>query len=158
MNIEFGSGGKPFYKHYKQCDIRCLPNIDFCCHALHIKKFISDNSVDNIFSRHFFEHLTFNEGKELLNIWYKILKQEGTIRIILPNISFHIKQWLSRSDAKELNWAKAGFWGWQRHDEDIHKSGYDINTLTTLISNIGFKNIISLKNENHQDIDIIFNK
>jgi predicted SAM-dependent methyltransferase len=158
MNIEFGSGGKPTHKDYKQCDIRCLPNVDFCCHALDIKNFVNDNTVKKIFSRHFFEHMTFKDGRDLLIIWYEILKPGGSVRMILPNMSFHINQWLSRSDSKEFNWAKAGFWGWQRHPDDIHKSGYDVDSLKVLIESIGFKNFISLKDISDKDIDIVFDK
>ena len=158
MNIEFGSGGRPTHHDYKQCDIRCLSNIDFCCHSLDIQKYIKNNTVDNIFSRHFFEHLTFDEGKKLLVIWHEILKIGGCVHMMLPNMSFHVRQWIDRSNSKEFNWAKAGFWGWQRHSDDLHKSGYDINSIKSLVLKSGFPNFSSLKDESHQDLDITFYK
>lgn len=138
MNIEFGGGSRPVKKNYKQCDIRELPKIDFCCNATEIHNLIESNSVDNIFSRHFFEHLSFAEGKKFLSVSFIILKPGGVVHLILPNMSFHIDQWISRRDTKEFNWSKAGFWGWQRHAEDFHKSGYDKNSLEQLAYYCGY--------------------
>jgi hypothetical protein len=62
--------------------------------------------------------------------------------MIIPNMSFHITQWLSRSD---FQWAKEGFWGKQREGDtetwDIHKSGYDQKSLNALLIEAGFTNI-----------------
>ncbi len=139
MNIEFGGGSRPAKKNYKQCDIRQLPGVDFCCKATEIANFVELNSVDNIFSRHFFEHLSFSEGRSFLAICFDILKSGGVVHMIIPNILFHIDQWISkREDLKQFNWSKAGFWGWQRNSEDFHKSGYDKHSLKELVESLGY--------------------
>lgn len=151
MKLEFGCGETPNKKNFKTCDIRDLPGVDFVCPAWDIDKFVNKNSVDEIFSRHFFEHLTFSQGKLVLSKWYQILKPKGKLEIILPNMSFHVDQWIRRKDKKELRWAKAGFWGWQRGDIsevwDIHKSGYDFETLEQVLKNEKFNNIKNLSSE-----------
>lgn len=162
MKIEFGGGEKPRRPEFKQCDIRQLPNIDYVCAAWDIDKHIEENTVDEIFSRHFFEHLTFLQGEKVLESWYKILKVNGKCEIILPNMSFHINQWISRNSDEEFDHAKAGFWGWQRgkflDSWDIHKSGYDFNSLSTLLKNKNFKNIVSLKNIESPHLHVICQK
>lgn len=158
MNIEFGGGLRPIKKNYKQCDVRNLPGVDFCCNAIDIGNFIASNTVDNIFSRHFFEHLSFSEGKKFLNVCFSILKPGGTVHLILPNILFHIEQWLSRESNQQFNWSKAGFWGWQRHSEDFHKSGYDKYSLEQLISQCGYVEFISLNLDSSPHLNTTFKK
>lgn len=146
MNIEFGCGDNPTKLGYKTCDIRNLSGIDFVCDAWMIDNLVAHNSVDNIFSRHFFEHLTFAQGRKTLNAWYNIMKPGATCEMLLPNIDYHIKQWI---DKKDIEHAKAGFWGWQREGEtetwDVHKSGYNFDTLSCLLSEEKFINITPIK-------------
>ena len=77
MNIEFGSGENPTMAGFKTCDIRNVPGVDFVCPAWEIERHVELNTVDEIFSRHFFEHLTFIQGEKVLQAWYNILKPYG---------------------------------------------------------------------------------
>lgn len=162
MMIEFGCGETPSKQGFKTCDIRNLPGVDFVCEAWEIDKFIEESSVDEIFSRHFFEHLTFKQGEKLLDTWYKILKPTGAIEMIIPNMTFHLKQWMSRSSEKEFNHAKAGLWGWQRGDIgdmwDLHKSGYDFESLKTLLIKKKYKNIELLSELDSNHLHVKFYK
>jgi len=150
MKIEFGCGDKPMREGFKTCDIRDLPGVDFACPAWEIDEHVEDNSVDEIFSRHFFEHLNFIEGEIVLRKWHKILRKNGVCEMILPNMTFHVNQWIKlRNDPRQFRHAKVGFWGWQRgstHDHwDAHKSGYDFESLSELLKNKGYRNIESLQ-------------
>lgn len=153
MKIEFGCGETPTKQGFKTCDVRCLPNIDYVCPAWEIDLHITLESVDEIFSRHFFEHLTFPQGELVLEKWYKILKPNGKMEMILPNIDFHIQQWLNPKKKKYFEHAKAGFWGWQRGELndtwDIHKSGYNFTTLKELLISKGYKEIENLTENKH---------
>jgi predicted SAM-dependent methyltransferase len=73
MDIEFGCGEAPTKVGYKTCDIRDVRGVDFVCNAWDIKKHVNEHTVDNIFSRHFFEHLTFPQGELVLHDWLSIL-------------------------------------------------------------------------------------
>jgi predicted SAM-dependent methyltransferase len=163
MKIEFGCGETPTKLDFKTSDIRKLPGVDFVCSAWNIDSLVNPNSVEEIFSRHFFEHLTFLQGEKVLEAWYKILKPSGKVEMILPNMTFHIDQWINKSKVpKQMRHAKAGFWGWQRgaFDDtwDIHKSGYNLQTLTELLMLKGFKNINSLRPPMNKDLHVIFSK
>jgi len=142
MKIEFGAGETPTKKGYKTVDVRDLSGVDYVCNAWDIEKHVEPNTVDSIFSRHFFEHLTFIQGEMTLEAWKSIIKPTGYIEMILPNMSFHIEQWITRSD---FSHAKAGFWGKQREGEtetwDLHKSGYDTDSLFQLLTSKQFTNI-----------------
>jgi predicted SAM-dependent methyltransferase len=148
MNIEFGCGETPSKPGYKTCDIRNLPGIDFVCAAWEIDKLVGHETVDHVYSRHFLEHLTFRQVDLMLKAWLKILKPGGKCEIIVPNMAFHIKQWQQRNSEQEFRHAQAGFWGWQRGDIDsvwdIHKSGYDLESIRELLTAKGFIDFRSL--------------
>ena len=146
MKLEFGCGETPTYPDYKTCDIRNLPGIDFVCPAYEIDKHIQSNIVTHIFSRHFIEHLTFEQGKRWLNACFNILQSGGTMDIRCPNMDFHVHQW---QVGKNIAHARAGFWGWQREAEtgetwDLHKSGYNFVQLKVILEEIGYTNVTSL--------------
>ena len=146
MKIEFGCGEKPRHPGYKTCDVRDVPGVDFVCPAWEIDTLVKENSVEEIFSRHFFEHLTFHQGAVVLSKWNKILKPGGRMEMILPNLDFHVKQWITKSD---LQSALTGFYGWQRGELedtwDIHKSGYNFETLYPLLRSHNFDKIRRVK-------------
>jgi len=163
MKLEIGCGSTPRKTGYQTCDIRCLSNINFCCNAIDLDKHIEENTVTHIYARHFMEHLTFYEADLFLNVLYKILKPQGEIEIIVPNMTFHINQWINkRNDKKQFQHAKAGFWGWQRgKDEnywDVHKSGYDKETIQELISKHKFINFKSRNSEDNPHLHVFFYK
>ena len=60
LNIEFGCGENPTKENFKTCDIRNLPGVDFVCPAWDIDQHVKENSVDEIFSRHFFQKVNKN--------------------------------------------------------------------------------------------------
>ena len=159
MKIEFGCGATPTKPGFLTCDIRDLPGIDFVCPAWDIVNHVQLNSVDAIFSRHFFEHLTFFQGKKLVDIWLKILKPGGTCELVLPNMEFHIAQWIK---GENMEHARAGFWGHQREGEfevwDVHKSGYNQATLTELFISKGFANPLSHKKSTNKHLWMSFTK
>ena len=162
MKIEFGCGENSTKEGFKTCDIRNLPGIDFVCPSWEIDNHVKENSVDEIFSRHFFEHLTFAQGEKQLEVWYNILKPGGACEMMLPNMTYHIQQWINRSTEREIKHAAAGFWGWQRgtFDDvwDVHKSGYDEVLLTELVKKHGFVSIQSLAKPKSKHLHLRFYK
>ena len=162
MKLEFGCGESPS-PGFTSCDIRELPGVDYVCNAWDITNHVADNSVDLIYSRHFFEHLTFVQADWTLSAWKNILKPGGEVQIMVPDMRFHINQWLNPQRKTTINngmqsdeeWAISGFWGKQRETEigeiwDIHKSGYDFELLRDSLVNHGFNNVsrISEKKKN----------
>ena len=141
QNLDFGCG--PNVKDgYVGVDIRKLPNIRYVCNAWDIGKHVKTSSVAEIYARHFFEHLTFDQADLTLAAWHQILAAGGIVQIIVPDIQYHIEQFLSPcpEDSSEANpeWtvmehSLAGFWGWQNDGVtqtwDVHKSGYNFRLI-----------------------------
>lgn len=81
------SGSK--YKHNARL-------IDFNINLFDNLKFpIADNFVDLIYSSHTFEHLHDNNVVHILNESYRILKQRGGIRVVMPDIDLAYNAYLS---------------------------------------------------------------
>lgn len=162
MNIEFGAGETPTREGYLTCDIRNVPGVDFVCAAWDIDQHVKPNTVDIIFSRHFFEHLTFAQGRVVMQKWHTILKPGGVCEMMLPNMTFHIEQWQRRATDRDRKHSRAGFWGWQRGEFedtwDTHKSGYDHEFLRELIEEFDFVNIESLAKPHSKHLHYKFEK
>jgi predicted SAM-dependent methyltransferase len=61
-----------------------------------------ENSVDFVYSEHFFEHLTFEESEKVLSYCHKCLKKGSTIRIATPDLDYLIKKYAE--DWKNQDW------------------------------------------------------
>ena len=148
MKIEFGCGNKGLPEGWVGCDIRKLPSVRFVCNAWEIADLVPAGSVEEVASRHMLEHLTFHDARRTLVAWHTILSEDGSGRVTVPDMSFHLRQWQEgRDDPREFAHALAGFWGWQKEADqgevwDVHKSGYDERLLTEMLRAVGFRNVV----------------
>ena len=151
--LEFGCGPS-ITPGYSGVDIRLFKGVQFVCRAWDISKYVKKGSVVEIYSRHFLEHLTYPQAELTIKAWSCILRPEGTLIIIVPDIDYHISQFNSEDEmlASDANpaWtvrqhAIAGFWGWQRQGEtklwDVHKSGYNYSLLSSWLNRYGYVKI-----------------
>ena len=166
MKIEFGAGENS-KEGFVGCDVRKLDNIKYVCNCWEINKHIEKNSVEEIYSRHMFEHLTFAQGRMALTSWFKILKSGGRVHLIMPDLKYHIEQYLNFYKNREGKVGKkhtfshqiGGIFGWQREEEnsdlftttenlwDVHKSGYDEISLRELAESYGYVNFTRNAND-----------
>lgn len=140
---------------YIGCDLRRSNAVSIQCNAWELSQHC--NNLAEVYTRHMLEHLTFKEAVRALEDWYQCLQSGGRLEVVVPNIDFHIEQWrradwtdASVDDARsDAAWSAAGFWGWQRQSDpgmndydksywDVHKSGYNQNSMTYLLRRIGY--------------------
>ena len=165
-NIYVGCG-EDRRQGFLHCDIRALEGVDIVCQAWELSSHVTE--VTEIYSRHMLEHLTMKEAYLTLSDWHYSLAKGGNVYIVVPNLDFHIQQWLDADWSEEIfidskskeNHALAGFYGWQRECDpqalnysksywDVHKSGYNAKLLSFLMHRIGFLDIeITIKNQKH---------
>jgi hypothetical protein len=109
---------------------------------------IDPGTVDIIYSRHTLEHLDPNDARVALIHWFELLKEDGYIHVVVPDIEFHAKQLLglvrSGKFDDQIQHAYAGFWGWRDESrggskEDAHKWGYSEKMLFNELREAGFK-------------------
>lgn len=113
---------------------------------------IPNNSFDYIFSEHLFEHLTYEQAENMLKESYRILKENGIIRIATPNFEFLLDLYLNPQkdinkayiefDAKRSNLPANPIYAINRfHTSWGHQIIYDPHTLENLLREHGFRNI-----------------
>lgn len=152
--LEFGGGERPRKKFYTQVDIRKTDYTDIISNSWDIEKYIDHDTITHIYSRHFFEHLTYYQARKTLSAWYKICRKNAEIELICPNMEFHLDQWQKwdKLSSNQKRWCLAGLWGWQRCSDaeswDTHKSGYDFKKLKELLEEYQFINIININRSN----------
>lgn len=113
---------------------------------------LSDESFDYVYSEHLFEHLTYNQGVNMLKESYRILKPGGVIRIATPDLKFLLglykepekplhKEYMEFSVRKSEMPAIPVYVINQFHTSWGHQIIYDQETLGQLLKDIGFKDI-----------------
>jgi len=160
IGLEFGCGNTPAKPEYYGVDIRGFESVKYVCNAWDITDHVEPESIDDIYSKHFLEHLTFYDANRTLESWYKILKKKGTLHVIVPDLIYHINQFLDPNRTRRMKVKKGiwtvedmagfGFWGFQRQAElgetwDIHKSGYDFDLLKRKLIEHGFHKVTRLE-------------
>lgn len=140
MKLHVGCG-KIIKAGYKHQDIVDYPHIDYRSPSWEIDE--GDNVFDEIFSRHFFEHLHPWEAEDTLKEWHRVLKKDGIIVMSLPDLDFHIKQFHAIGDSELMarkvsnrDHALAGLYGWcdRKHPWMAHRWGYTRESLKVLLS------------------------
>jgi predicted SAM-dependent methyltransferase/SAM-dependent methyltransferase len=156
-HLEVGCGDT-VREGFNGCDMRQTAASDLVCQAWEISKFCKD--LKHIYSRHMLEHLCFAEVEHALRDWNRSLAVGGVVEIVVPNMAFHVRQFLniewegdlSFSGNKDLAWALAGFHGWQRGCEelngdsrtkywDVHKSSFTEQLLRFFLESAGFEDV-----------------
>jgi predicted SAM-dependent methyltransferase len=111
-----------------------------------------DNSVDYIYSEHFIEHLSIQEGLKVLSDFHRVLKKGGILRIATPNLDYVMFRYFFFW--KKQAWImKYNFDGIQTKAEMInicfrewgHQYLYNREELERRLRQTGFKKIYKVK-------------
>jgi len=111
-----------------------------------------NNSIPNIYTSHFLEHLTLEDGKKMLRECFRIMKKDGMLRICIPLIEDEIKD--MENAIKEYK--KGDSTLIQKYvtiqpenvgpkNFGLHKKLYGFEELKKILEDIGFKNVIKAK-------------
>jgi predicted SAM-dependent methyltransferase len=155
--INLGSGPE-IVKGFINIDFFGTPCIDYAA-DLRKKLKISNNSVDGIFCEHTLEHLTYSTVDRLLGECYRILKTDGMIRIILPDISLFARNYAVNNQGWFRQWESLMFTNSSDSARKLrklntpmeaisfvtqeygHVSAWDFETLSFYLNKNGFKMI-----------------
>ena len=116
---------------------------------------LEDNSVEVVYSSHMIEHLTKSEAKSFLKQSYRVLNKGGIIRLAVPDLRRKAQEYLEDGDADKFVY-ETHMWYPEitslfqkiyifltspRH----HLWMYDFNSMSKLLKECGFNNIVSLE-------------
>jgi len=140
---------------YTGVDIRPLPGVEIVCAAWEIAQHVAPGSVEMIYSRHMIEHLTFAEGRQSLKAWHAVLQLGGEVEILVPDLEYHARQLMAAPESRSTfnnritnhAHAVAGFYGWQTHEHDVHRSGYTERSLRAALFAAGFAEVCRIPDD-----------
>lgn len=124
---------------------------------------ISEGSIQFIYSCHFIEHLTAEEGKDFLTWCYFALKKNGVIRIGFPDLEIFVKNYYERNSEfirqwQSLNGEKVANYGELLAKATCgygHKYVYDFEMMRRALAERGFGHIVrcSFRESSFPDIN-----
>lgn len=118
MRVDIRENVAPDYR----CDIRNTP--------------FANDYFDVVFSSHTLEHFDRNEVCQVLDEMCRILKPEGELRIIVPNLRWAAQHIMNNEIDTDV-WNV--LYGAQSYKENYHKMGFTQKVLEQLLSQRGFK-------------------
>lgn len=108
-----------------------------------------NNSVSSIYSSHTLEHMSRKEGLQFLGECYRVLKPEGVIRIVVPDLGHIVNEYTEgRIRADEFTDKLGVLYKFGKNPiknkltpffQFPHKCMYDQKTLLTVMNDIGFQ-------------------
>lgn len=140
--VKLHIGGQEVKPDWKIVDIEARPEVDFVSDASDLSRFES-NSVDVIYASHVLEHFHHSLNNELLTTlteWHRVLKPKGQLLISVPNLKtlcwLYIHPHIMPLDRLHL---MRILYGGQTNQYDVHKVGFDTETLGLYLQEVGFQ-------------------
>lgn len=102
---------------------------------------------DGVFTEHTLEHITHAEGFRLLKELYRVLKPNGILRIILPDIKKAVEFYVERSKNEYFvkNFDTGAEAIWEITQNYNHKSVWDAELMMLVLNKVGFRNVTEMK-------------
>ncbi|MCX2716262.1 methyltransferase domain-containing protein [Helicobacter sp. MIT 21-1697] len=143
-----------FFSHFKPYKTYSLPMPQWQLDLRYPLRCPS-HTFDGVFSEHTLEHLYIDDAIALLREVFRILKPNGTIRLSVPDLGFHIEQYLR---AKEDSVAKPLACEYIRKltQEYLHLSVWDYDRLAYTLEAVGFVDIERSSFGNGRDTLLLF--
>lgn len=131
------SGSRQYYSLEQYCGI--LENHRFLYHDLALSLPLHDNTVDFIYSSHFFEHIFKDDAATLLKACAKALKPGGMIRISIPDLAYAVSLYGlgKKTEMLEDYFFVAGKGSYLAR----HKYMYDFDLIRTALEQAGFSGV-----------------
>ncbi|MFN8575961.1 MAG: methyltransferase domain-containing protein [Candidatus Sericytochromatia bacterium] len=128
----------------------------------------SSGTFDYIFSEHMIEHISYSQGFNMLNECYRILTENGKIRISTPDFKFLNDLYIeNKSDLQKeyIKWSIDNFIQDAPYYDSIfvinnfvrdwgHLFIYDEKTLRLLLEKAGFSKIVRCNLNESEDIEL----
>ena len=105
-----------------------------------------DKSVSGIYASHILEHFDAHHAKKLLSEFYRILKPDGAVRLIVPSLEYAIRAYEEGNAAKLPGWPDTyGSIGGRFNNfmlcKNQHLTMFDFTFLEELLKVAGFPRI-----------------
>jgi len=97
-----------------------------------------DESVDEIYTSHVFEHIGLLDIYSVITEWRRVLRNDGRLVMRLPDLETEVKAWLKTDDDKK--WGEVHrIFGSQSHPGNTHLCGFNAGSLKSFLESFDFK-------------------
>lgn len=122
-------------------DIREEVNPDYRCDVRNLP--FANREFDLVFSSHVLEHFGRTEWEGVLNEWIRLLKPDGELILVLPNLQWAVDYMKGECEQKTAteNDALNVFYGAQSNPFDYHYNGFWPERLKKHLEGLGFSKI-----------------
>lgn len=138
MKLHIGCG-KRYLPGYTHVDIQKYDHIDVICNILELDQHFAPNTVDEIYACHVVEHISRHKLESFFKVCYRVLKNDGCLRLSVPDIEKAIDLYKSGTPLYPTLYGL--FWGGQKNDFDYHTCGFDFNLMRVFTTKNGFCNL-----------------
>ena len=142
MTLKLHIGGKETHSDWKILDIEARPEVDYVGDAADLSQF-ADNSIDQIYASHVLEHFYYGLNNELIQVlqeWHRVLKPGGQLLISVPDLKTLCWLYLNPNlEPLERHHLMRIMFGGQVNEYDVHKVGFDADTLGLYLQEVGFE-------------------
>lgn len=152
MKLHLACGKRNFGPDWIHIDGGNFPHL----HSKDIVKLpFKNNTADVIYCSHALEYFDRQEVVMVLNEWKRVLKPGGTLRLAVPD--FNQMCFLYQRGQVNLEDILGPLYGkWEMDGKSVyHKTTYDYKSLSFLLTEIGFKDVIHYdwRNTEHSKFD-----
>jgi predicted SAM-dependent methyltransferase len=145
MKLNIGCGRKHL-KGYVNVDIRPDVGADIVYDCSVFPYPWKNNTIDEIFTADFIEHISYLKHDEMFKEFYRILKPGGKITIHCPDILHLFNHYGKESDSKIITVVTHAklqhfLFGAQDYPENFHKAGYTKMLMEHRLRLVGFRKI-----------------
>ena len=137
VQLHLGCGKKklPGFIHV---DLLPYDHIDYKCDVGDMTEVFSNEVADEIYACHVLEHFPRCKILLVLSEWNRILKQDGLLRICVPDFQAVVKQYQHTGNLSQL---QGVLYGGQRDQLDYHQTTFDFSLLQCFLEDAGFNNV-----------------
>lgn len=131
------------YPGWINIDVLNYPHIHFRRDVKDLSIF-EDNSVDLVYASHVLEYFTFNEAREAITEWCRVLKPDGELRVAVPDLEGLIKVYEKYKDPLMLRGSIYAITDKVLETDGrlvFHKMVYDEALLKKLMEECGFTDV-----------------
>ena len=134
-------GGKEKKEGWSILNIQKNKDVDFVGDISDLSQF-KDNSINEIYASHVFEHIKFTDAKKTLLGINRALVEGGKFYISVPDMNILSKILLDKNKDPTIKiHALRMIFGGQTDEHDFHYFGYNFELLEGLLKNVGFRDV-----------------
>lgn len=143
LKLNIGAGGTKV-DGYINVDSLLLRNTALISNIKYLRYFVKKESVSNIYASHILEHFSEKEIHGVLKTLFELLQNGGELRISVPDLDKIVKIYNKNFEYFQKRgtapWI-GPIYGGQSTEYDFHKTGFNLNWMSYLLEETGFKEI-----------------